>query len=67
MRKKVIMERMVEMGKDDHSFDLEFWRKIGPYGRFSAAWEMINEFRKIRGLHGNQPRLQRSVQTIQSI
>lgn len=60
------MARLVEFKKADITFDLEFWHKIGSDGRFSAAWEMINEYRKIKGLHGNQPRLQRSVQNLQS-
>ena len=47
--------------EDDGSFDLEFWERVGPEGRFAAAWEMTAEVDAIRGEHGDQPRLQRSV------
>lgn len=47
--------------KDDGSFDLEFWRRVGPEGRFAAAWEMTSEVRTLRGEDADQPRLQRSV------
>ena len=47
--------------KDDGSFDLEFWQKVGAEGRFAAAWEMVQEVLAFRGQDGDQPRLQRSV------
>lgn len=61
------MSRMVKLQDADRSFDLEFWRKVGPEGRFSAAWEMIREYRLIKGKNGYQPRLRRSVQNIERI
>lgn len=47
--------------RDDGSFDLEFWRKVGAEGLFAAAWEMVQEVAAFRGQDGSQPRLQRSV------
>lgn len=47
--------------EDDGSFDLEFWSRVGAEGRFAAAWEMVSEVAAVRGEHGDQPRLQRSV------
>jgi hypothetical protein len=64
-RKRVIMARKTTLEKADRSFDLEFWQRMGSRARFAAAWQMVNEFRVIRGLHGRQPRLQRSVTRIQ--
>jgi hypothetical protein len=47
--------------EDDGSFALEFRERVGPEGRFAAAWEMTAEVDAIRGERGDQPRLQRSV------
>ena len=60
------MARMVRLKDADRSFDLEFWAKIGPQGRFSAAWDMVREYMiLIKGKDAAQLRLQRSVQNIQ--
>jgi len=64
-RKRVVMARRIFLSEMDRSFDLEFWDKVGVEGRWSAAWEMTAEVQKIRGKDGDQPRLQRSVQSIQ--
>ena len=62
MAERVIMSRVLRNHqKDDGSFDLEFWRKVGAEGRFAAAWEMVLEAAAFRGQDGGQPRLQRSV------
>lgn len=60
--RKVRMARVVGAGeKDDGSFDRAFWREIGAEGILDAAWDMVNEARAMRGLDGDEPRLQRSV------
>lgn len=46
-------------------FDMLFWKKAGAQARFSAAWQMIEEFYKIRNKRGYKLRLQRSVQNIE--
>lgn len=58
----MVMSRVLRPGeRDDGSFDLEFWRRVGPEGRFAAMWEMVGEAAAFRGSDGSQPRLQRSV------
>jgi hypothetical protein len=46
---------------DDRSFDIEFWRMVGPAGRLAAAWHMIAEVQLMRGQGGELPRMDRSV------
>jgi hypothetical protein len=56
------MSRVLRPGQvDDRSFDREFWRLQGPAKILIAAWEMVEEIRNMRGEHGSEPRLQRSV------
>jgi len=62
---RVVMARLVRRDEQDRSFDLEFWEKVGPQGRFAAAWRMVNEVRWIRGERGGEPRLQRSVSVLE--
>ena len=58
----VRMSRVLRNGeKDDGSFDLAFWQRVGDQGIFEAAWEMLGEYRLLRGERGDEPRLQRSV------
>lgn len=60
--RSVVMSRVLRRGeKDDGTFDLDFWQRIGAEGIFASAWEMVCEQRAIRGDDGNEPRLQRSV------
>lgn len=60
-RPRVRMVRVLRGQRDDGSFDLEFWRRVGDEGRFAAAAAMVSEFSAMRGGDGSQPRLQRSV------
>ncbi len=56
------MSRVLRHGeRDDGTFDLDFWQRVGAEGIFAAAWDMVNEVSSIRGGSGEQPRLQRSV------
>lgn len=61
------MARVLRNGaRDDGSFDIEFWRRVGVEGRFAAAWKMVCEAAAIRGEQSNrEPRLQRSVLRIE--
>lgn len=61
------MARIVDLKHADRSFDLEFWRKVGPEGRFSAAWGMVKDYYLARGNDISQQRLQKSVQNIEWI
>ena len=61
-KERVVMSRVLRQGeRDDGSFDLEFWRRVGAEGRFAAMWEMVGEAAAFRGQDGIQPRLQRSL------
>ena len=64
---RVRMARVLRNGaRDDGSFDIEFWRRVGADGRFAAAWEMVREADAIRGVqNAGEPRLQRSVLRIE--
>ncbi len=56
-RRRVVMARKTTIDKLDRSFDLEFWRRVGSRGRFAAAYQMVQEFLKIRGLSERRSRL----------
>jgi hypothetical protein len=61
-QRRVIMARVLRPGQvDDGSFDSALWRQVGREGILEAAWDMVNEARAIRGLAGDEPRLQRTV------
>ena len=64
---RVRMARVLRNGaRDDGTFDIEFWRRVGAEGRFAAAWEMVREADAIRGVQSaGEPRLQRSVLRIE--
>lgn len=64
-KKRLIMERMVPIAKSNDDFDIRFWQKAGVFARFSAAWKMLEEFYRIRGVRGHKFRLQRSVENFQ--
>ena len=65
--RRVRMARVLRNGaRDDGSFDIEFWRRVGPDGRFAAVWEMVCEADAIREVqNAREPRLQRSVLRIE--
>lgn len=58
---KIRTARLVPFGEADRSFDREFWRKVGPEGRFAAAWQMVVDAHLLRGKDASELRLQRSV------
>lgn len=60
LKKRVVMSRLVPLKGLDRSFDLAFWRKVGPQGRFEAAWEMVRELPEWTFSRGRQQRLRRS-------
>jgi hypothetical protein len=43
------------------AFDREFWRRLGTNAVLDAMWDMVNDYRRMKGLPGNEPRLRRSV------
>jgi len=58
------MARLVRRGPEERTFDREFWQKVGPEGRFAAAWEMTAHAVLIMGNDARKSGLQRSVQNI---
>ena len=49
-KRPVRMTRVLRNGaRDDGSFDIEFWRRVGAEGRFAAVWQMACEADAIRG------------------
>jgi len=63
-KKKVIMERLVPLKKAGRDFDLKFWKKIGTYGKFEAAWQMVCDLPNWNPRYGTQQRLRRSVASL---
>lgn len=61
------MSKTGKLENNDRSFDLVFWHKVGPEGRFSAAWGMLKDYCLMKGKDASQQRLQRSVQNIEWI
>ena len=62
--KRIIMARLSKRGKDERSFDIEFWKRVGGEARFAAACAMVFEAELLRGKNAGQPRLERTVQNI---
>lgn len=60
-KRRVVMVQMVPMEQATRAFDIRFWGRVGAHGRFAAAWDMVCDLRKWRGLRGCQPRLRRSI------
>jgi hypothetical protein len=61
------MARLVRRRDAGAEFDQEFWQQVGHEGRFAAMWQMVKEVQAMRGGNGRQPRLQRSVQSIERL
>lgn len=57
----IIMTRICKLSEADDSFDLVFWKKVGPEGILEAMCGMISDFYKLRGGSGHIPRLRRTV------
>ncbi|MDD5089974.1 MAG: hypothetical protein PHQ23_03570 [Candidatus Wallbacteria bacterium] len=53
--------RMV--GDENNSFDIDFWQAQGDKAIFEAATEMLQDFFLIRGMHAEQFRLQRTIES----
>ncbi|HOH06461.1 MAG TPA: hypothetical protein PLF89_02985 [bacterium] len=62
---RTVTARLIKRSKDDRSFDIAFWQAQGGMAIFAAAWQMVNEVRAFRGQDGAEPRLLRSVETIE--
>jgi hypothetical protein len=58
-------QRLVRRGAGEREFDREFWSRLTPEQRVECLWDMVLEARELKGLHGDEPRLQRSVLRIE--
>jgi hypothetical protein len=58
--RRIITAKLARFGESE-AIDRDFWRQMGPEGRFSAAWEMVAEADLMCGGTGNVPRLRRDV------
>ena len=64
MDKTRVMERKGKLSDLDRSFDVAFWQAQTPEARFSAAWELIVHYARVKGIDVHQLRLQRSVEAL---
>ena len=53
--------------KSAQKFDRQFWRLAGSHARFSAAWQMVKDYVKMRGKSERLLRLRKSVQNIERL
>lgn len=61
---KKIWENKTTSFKKAEDFNIKFWRNASAAAKFSALWQMVGEFYKIRNKRGYKLRLQRSIQNI---
>lgn len=66
-KKRVIMERLVKLSQSNDDWAIKFWQKCGAQARFSAAWEMVGDFYKMRGKDGFKSRLQRNIENVKRV
>ena len=53
--------------KEAEEFDIKFWRQAGAQARFTAAWSIIQDYFKMRGMDASKQRLRRTVQNIERL
>jgi hypothetical protein len=61
------MMRKGKLGDMDRSFDLTFWQTQEDTARFAAARDLVVFAQRLKNKEGGQPRLQKSVETLQRI
>lgn len=61
------MVRFGRIEQMDRSFDLEFWQKQSSLARLTAAWELVKWHHKRNNETEDEPRLQRSVASLQRL
>lgn len=64
-KKRVIMARLIRRHDDDGSFDREFWRRVGPEGRWAAMRQMVKDYIVLRGGGESDLRFLRTVAQFQ--
>ncbi len=48
-------------GEAEGQFEREFWNGLTPEQRVECLWDMVLDARELKGLDGDEPRLQRAV------
>lgn len=66
-KRKKIWVNVAHSFKEAEDFDIKFWRNAGALARFIAAWSMIKDHFKFRGVNASKLRLRRSVQNIERL
>ncbi len=61
MPKRVLKEQLVGCGKDDSSFDREYWREQGHEARLAAAWQIVVDAEIAKGKDPSELRMKRNV------
>lgn len=63
---KKIWERIVPLAKADREWDVRFWQAQSASMRFKTAWEMLEDFYKLRGkkINARSFRLQRAAENL---
>jgi hypothetical protein len=60
-KKRIVMVQKSTLGEEQgRSFDLEFWRRLGPEARIAAMWDLVLDRVRMGKLDEKQLRLQRS-------
>ena len=60
-RRRNVTVRIGRLGVDDQRLDDEWWAAVTPDQRVAMMWDLVLEARVLRGEHGPEPGLQRSV------
>ncbi len=69
-RKGKVWWRVVPIEQSNDEWEIRFWQAQSVKARFSAAWKMLEEYKKLRGRSGKNNikfRLRRSIENLQQI
>jgi hypothetical protein len=59
--RRQVTVRKTRLGPEADAADRAFWRNLTPTQRVEMMWDLVQEARHLKGLQGDEPRLQRSV------
>ena len=62
MDRRFVMEKYGRLKDMDRSFDIAYWQRLGPEAIFEAAWQMVVDAEKLRGLNPDELRLRKDVE-----
>jgi hypothetical protein len=66
-RRRLGTARLIGLHDDDGAFDRAFWSAVPAHERLETLWDMTLEYLALQGQRGDQPRLQRSVCSVERI